>query len=1205
MSETQRRAADATARRAAQSEFAAPMVVEAGAGTGKTAVLVARIVAWSLGAGWERARQEREARGDAAPAELVAREALDGVVAITFTEAAAAQMATRTADALRSVEQGRPPVWIDVSLLPDEAERRTRARALLGALDRLGARTIHSFCRRILAENPIEAGLHPHFQVDADERAQREVIREVVEEALPELLADPEDLALLLARRHGPPEIELALLDLLRLGARSEDIGGDPLARDRIRVCLDGLRRDCTPLLDRFEADLLEVGHLATTAVQEVRSVVEQAGRTSADAGGLAALVQDLADRDGSWVVRLATWARGKLTAGEAAAVAGRERELALCARAAHRAIRGVLCQDPELLAAAHRVVHGLLVRVESALRVRGVATFSSLLRDARDLLRAHPAVASRLRARIRQLLVDEFQDTDPLQCEILSRLVFDAEEEERPGLFLVGDPKQSIYGWRSADLVAYDGFVAEVEAHGGTRHRLSINFRSVPAVLREVERVVSPVMDPEPGLQPPFEPLLACEERATERGFSRGGHAPVEHWATWAWRDGEPERPDAATAVGIEARAVAADMLRLNRDHGVGWGSMALLFRAASDLRAYLEAFRAAGVPFVVEGDRDYYQRREVVEAAALVRCVMDPADVLALLALIRSSIVGVPDAALLPLWRQGLPALAARLHGRDERALDDLREAIAAARDELPTDVEGLYAVEGWDANLGACLEDVAALRESFETDPADTFVERLRTRVLFESSEASRHPGLYRLANLERFFRDLETSLEDGQGDPRAILRILRLEVAERREAEEGRPKEAVEDAVQVMTIHKAKGLDFDHVYVVQLHKGTGSARQNRADWSSAGTFEFQLFGATTPGYADVEQRAERVAEAERVRTLYVALTRARERLVVAGVRELAGKAPAGESHAALLQARTGARIDLEGRLREQAAAGGTGFEDEDGVRWVGPGLPGFADAEGGRVAPSRDPLFASEAVESGWRRLARDREEAAVRMGRSVSSAISHEAHEALLEAQRAVAEPVEREADVRPRRDRPPLSRAAAMAAGTAVHRALELFRVEDERGAEVERLLSGLAEDEAIGSLAPDERPRAHERARELLARFFDGPFSGRFDEIAPGLVSRELPVLLGPGPGDLAPTGFRSGVVDLVYRDPASGELVVADYKTDQVAPAELEARCEAYALQGRAYVDAVQEALGVAARPRFELWLIDSGLCRSVDTG
>src|SRR6185436_16540887 len=213
---------------------------------------------------------------------------------------------------------------------------------------------------------------------------------------------------------------------------------------------------------------------------------------------------------------------------------------------------------DPALLDAARRALAPLLRRIEAELRARGIATFDALLTGAESLLARHPEVRSRIRRQIDQLLVDEFQDTDRVQCELLRWIALDGPRDERPGLFLVGDPKQSIYGWRSADLRAYDGFVELARRSGGDVEPLVENFRSVPAILSEVARVIAPVMREAPGLQPPFEPLLACEGRRDDPGFVQAGRAPVEHWVSWKRAAGKT-KTTALEAAELEAAALAA----------------------------------------------------------------------------------------------------------------------------------------------------------------------------------------------------------------------------------------------------------------------------------------------------------------------------------------------------------------------------------------------------------------------------------------------------------------------------------------------------------------------------------------------------------------------------------------------------------------------------------------------------------------------
>ena len=176
-------AEDSRARRAAQVEFRRPVILEAGAGTGKTTTLVGRMLSWCLGAGWS------DGDDPSSDDDRTAARVLEGVVAITFTEAAAAEMSTRFAEALsQAATAGDLHITgFDEDLLPhslDPTQRSVRATSLLGALDHLTVRTIHSYCRGLLASHPIEAGVHPELRVDADGRLLEEVVREVVENAI-------------------------------------------------------------------------------------------------------------------------------------------------------------------------------------------------------------------------------------------------------------------------------------------------------------------------------------------------------------------------------------------------------------------------------------------------------------------------------------------------------------------------------------------------------------------------------------------------------------------------------------------------------------------------------------------------------------------------------------------------------------------------------------------------------------------------------------------------------------------------------------------------------------------------------------------------------------------------------------------------------------------------------------------------------------
>ncbi|MCG8588497.1 MAG: UvrD-helicase domain-containing protein [Proteobacteria bacterium] len=1182
------RQGDARARSRAQREFERPLVLEAGAGTGKTATLVARLVAWCTGPGWERARSRTEAGTDP---DRLAADVLERVVAITFTEAAAAEMAERTADALAALASGASPDWLDAEAVPREAaDFAGRVEALQDQLDRLTICTIHAFCRRLLAEFPLESGLHPAFEVDADERALEAAARHAVETVVHEgyARAEPSALLTLGTAGIGAQALEEALLFLLRAGASAQALRQDPLAPGRIEPVHRELMAGLAALLQAEGGRIGSKSGRVAGALELLEAVRATAAALEGAPGDRTALTTACEELRVRWpdapLGRLKRWSRGDFTATEADHLDGAAQAVTAAAAPLADALDPWRTLDPELFDAARSVLVELAVRTEAELHHQGRVLFPWLLGRARDLLRDDPGLCRRVRRRVDQLLVDEVQDTDPLQYEILEALALAGPPDERPGLFAVGDPKQSIYGWRNADLGAYEAFVSRVEAEGGERHALRVNFRSAPPILSEVERVVAPVMAARPGLQVAFEPLLACDAKRESRGFQGSGRAPVEHWISWALDSdtGVPRpRTSAGEAKAVEARALALDLRARHDRDGVAWDRFGVLLRNTGDLETYLTALRAEAIPYVVERDRNYYRRREVIDAAAWVRAVVDPMDHVALLAVLRSPGVGVPDAALVPLWAESLPALCARLPEAGEELWREIQAAVDAAGAGLGEGVPGFERVRGFEVSLRAALETLATLRRSFERDPGDVFVERLRTLTQIEVLEGSRYLGAYRAANLERFFRELAELLASG-GHPQHVLRELRRAIEGEQEAEEEKPGDAAGEAVRILTVHGAKGLDFEHVYLIQLHKRAAGA----IPWVDAGLgprgWELCLFGMRTPGFATVAvHRREREA-AERVRLLYVGMTRARERLVLMGRwPNPESPARAGDDLASLVAQRVPAPPDLV-HLAEQCVRTGEPAS-RDGVLYAYPALADVRQEDLPLAADGPSPFPPAESIAEVVRETLKRREQAHLRERRAFGEPMSAASH-AELEATVPGAGDEASSAD-----------RAQALAAGTAVHRALEAFCFDADPDRELARLRALLpgwvrGDQSGAGEVAA--------RALETLDRFGGSPLFARFVALGDRIVARELPVWLAPDDDrPPEPVGYRSGAIDLVYRAPEDGGWVVADYKSDRVEAGALPERAEAYRGQVMAYARALGAALGLETRPRAELWFLEAG--------
>ena len=1029
-------------------------------------------------------------------------------------------MASRVARLLAALARGEETDEIAAAALVDDPEvRRERARALLLALDRLRVSTIHAFCSRLLAANPAEAGVHPSFAIDADETRVEEIVGTVVGARYRGEAhgAEADDLVTLAASGIGPDRVAAALRRLVADGVPEAALAGDPFAADRVAALAAALRERVETLAravgSRLDGAKAKVPVMVVEALQALRTRFAAGGATAlVDVKGVLAehLPANLADR-------LGEWRKGKLGVEEGERLGDVAAELAAAAGELEEVCRHVERAEEELLRAACRVVGPLLAEVRRTMAEGGVVAYADLLSRCRDLLVGHPDVAARERRAISQLVVDEFQDTDALQCEIVAALALVGPEGERPGLFLVGDPKQSIYGWRNADLAAYEAFVERVLAAGGERHALSVNFRSVPAVLDEVERCLGEVMLREPGVQPAFEPLLVSEKRRGDAGFDRGGRAAVEHWiidpATAAGdADGDGVAPGIAE---VEARAVAADIVELHENEGVAWSEAAILLRATTALPTYLQALRDAGVPYAVERDKAYYRRREVLDAAALVRAVLDPTDHVALVAWLRSASVGVPDAALLPLWARGFPGLMTELASPDPGAIARLLEVIAAAAAATPA-VPGIERIAGWERSLAAAVATLARCRRTFAERPAAELVEELRTATLIEATEAARVLGVYRVANLDRFFRALLAAMEESGSHPQEVLRALRRALREQRDAEEARLRDAAVDAVRVMTIHKAKGLDFGHVYLVQ------TARTPRADGVPAaaaarvgGGWEVALFGRPSAGWWQAAARARRVGEAEEVRTLYVAATRARDRLVMPGAwTALAdGSLRAGASHLRMLARRRGGVPDAA-TLAAAVARGGGGALRARRRSLAGTPLVGLAADRRYATDDGASALATPAEVAAQADKLAALAGEARTRMARPWSAPASAEAHRLFAEAEASA------EAGRPPGPRRRDGGNEVATAAGTLVHRFLESLDLTADVGGQIAAAPLALARLAPAVDVGEAEPAAVVRRAAAVVVRLAGSPLAG-----APGRGRRprRRPRASGPPPAGAA----------------------------------------------------------------------------------
>jgi ATP-dependent helicase/nuclease subunit A len=812
-------------QRAAIDRREGSLLVRAGAGTGKTSVLVERFV--------------RAVVDDGV--------AVDGVLAITFTEKAAAEMKGRVR--ARFAELGR----------------REEARAAEGAW----ISTIHGFCSRVLRAHALTAGIDPDYRVLDQLEAER-VGLDAFDRALEDFLADgAEAVRLEMVAAYTPDRLR----DMVRT------------AWSRLRS--KGERRPSLP-----EAE-------PPRAAEERERLDEALEHALADLGaaGDGATVERELERLERCREALAALAPGALAEPDAIAcfaLKGNARALRSPACEAYReahAAYAALCEasrsfrDRALL----RDLMGLFGdHYDRLKRSRSGLDFEDLQLVARDLLRDHRGLRQQYSGRFDHVLVDEFQDTNPLQNELLELLARTGEERCRDAvpastaaiLFRVGDEHQSIYGFRHADVEVFREHAARAETVS-----LTTNFRSRGEVLdavdlafeREWGEDFEPLREAPGARAEPPRVAPAVELLVVDKSKPRWD----EHFAGDDDPFGRSMRP-ASPWRACEARLVAKRIDELTSGGGFAHRDVVVLLRATTHMTLYERALEERGVPTHVVGGRGYWSQQQVGDLRHWLAALANPLDELAVYSVLASPLVGASlDAvALVGMWSK-------RLH-RDpwwtvrELAGGDGSDGLA---DVLPT---------GCRERILAFVERLSRERRAAPRLSLETLIDRAVTETGYDRRILGLPAGERRMANVRKLMR-LAREFEADEGrDLRGFIDfVAERDLVQEREGEA--PLEAEElNAVRLMTIHRAKGLEFPVVCVADLGK---DGREDYGALRISDDGELGLRLATIGGgrvdTAELERiRQEQKAkgEEEEKRIFYVAATRAMEHLVLSGATDL---------------------------------------------------------------------------------------------------------------------------------------------------------------------------------------------------------------------------------------------------------------------------------------------------------------------------
>jgi len=835
----------------AVTDSAQAIAVTAGAGSGKTLSLVGRYLRL-LEQGYP----------------------IRSILAITFTEKAAREMRSRIRNALSEPKE----------LTAKPAKENPLNLSELGVLggsniDAARIGTIHSLCAEILRAHPAEASLDPAFEVIEDGLAAA-LQAEAIESALAWAANDSPSAALFESLNEN--ELREILKSLL---SRRLDI--DPLLPARERL---GRRTEPVEVTrERFSVtfNLYLATHLDSPIWLDSLSVISSRKSSSPEDKLELARQSVLATWDEiqkaraaqKWddvLVNLASLRKSISTQGQKKNWDDIEtiREAMTALRDTYEEHLKFLAEKSrftldEKLAASLPAVHRLFDQtlLEYARLKADRLDFDDLEGLTARLLTEHPEICAQLQSELRALLVDEFQDTNERQRQIVYALTgfnpqlpitnyqspIENRQSEIVNLFIVGDSKQSIYKFRGADVSVFRQVQSDIKSSGGELIDLNLTFRAHNSLLNSLNSLLAPILgdvdDPARPYAVPFAPLRAYRQQPVRENIK----TPFVEFHL-----GLGESADEGRAVS--AKALANRLRELHQNEGFDWGDMALLFRSSTAFEAFETALEKADIPFVTVAGRGFYDRPEIRDLLNILSAIADPADDLALVGALRSPAFAIPDAEI---YRLRVPEI--NREAREEKQkefLSVLGGSMISSHQRAYSIIEELYSLAG---------------RAS-----ASTILKRFLDLTSYRAILSSASNGARMIRNVEKLLADAHRSRLVSLADFLAYVQTLRD--VSFREGEAPADSSSA-GAVQLMTVHKAKGLEFPLIIIADAayeHRGS-SAKIQLTD-----TLLLDL--RDDDFHATAWQLASRLeddrAEAEDNRLLYVAATRAKEKLLISG-------------------------------------------------------------------------------------------------------------------------------------------------------------------------------------------------------------------------------------------------------------------------------------------------------------------------------
>lgn len=794
--------------------------VSAGAGSGKTRVLVERFIN-ILAQGIKNPQQAVQSKE---------------ILAITFTRKAAAEMKERIRKRLYELEKEDA---VNKEFWHNHRQRFDQARIS----------TIHGFCNGILKENPVETGLDPSFNV-AEENDMQEFLEANITGFIKKALAENDSGMEELIRNYGIEGVKEQLLSIYGIADEVLKLENPAEPYKKSADCAPELQSELTALVDELIAGMGTVvdkttkHYLKLQNLKENRHLVIEAIQKYETEESRAVLNQ--------YIGVFTLQAKDKAVVAEAREALKKLYQAAIDARAA------------ELVTVWQNVLRSCREFVLAKQEELNLIGFDDLESLALKLLLDSQETRHKYQQNFKYIMVDEFQDTNERQREIIYLLCGDDKDSLNGNkMFVVGDPKQSIYRFRGADVNVFARVRRDIAAKKGKNIVLDDNFRTVDKILDFCNAIFPDLLGLDETQDVFFEAL-----RANRSGTLLPELIVINH-------DEQTAQMDAREA---EAAFIAQKIKKLHDEEGVLYSDIVILLRAMTKVDYYENALNCSGIPCNVVDGKGFYGRQEIIDFINLLTVCADSRRNLELAGVLRSPYFAVDDETLTALFFE----------------LQDNADKYESLWQVLQSGTYPEYLAETEKSKLKRCsgvLKQIYDASMSLPLTDLFSFIEQI---LNLNAVTAAQPGGEEKNANLKKLFALAAEFCLHRQGGLREYLdNIKRLRALNAREA--AAVAGNAQEAVKIMTIHKSKGLEFPTVILPALDTGVGGgSTQINFNKNTGLGIKVDVNGnlQESSAFKEIKALNSELDKAEKERQFYVAATRAKDRLILSGVTKTKG-------------------------------------------------------------------------------------------------------------------------------------------------------------------------------------------------------------------------------------------------------------------------------------------------------------------------